>query len=120
MNQDYGVLARDLLNERRRRGLPPAGAMAMLRCDSTDFNQGLAFLSAIKAQLSRDSAIVLIGPIPAAMARRAGRYRAQLLLLSSDRRALHHAATQMAWVADGVKKPGDIKWFMDIDPADSA
>ena len=120
MNQDYGVLARDLLNERRRRGLPPVGAMAMLRCDSTDFNQGLAFLSAIKAQLSRDSAIVLIGPIPAAMARRAGRYRAQLLLLSSDRRALHHAATQMAWVADGVKKPGDIKWFMDIDPADSA
>jgi primosomal protein N' (replication factor Y) len=93
--------------------------MAMLRCDSVDFTNGLNFLTDIKNQLQLEPSVQVIGPVPAAMARRAGRYRAQLLLLSEDRRALHNAASQLAWVADKTKKRSDIKWFMDVDPAEA-
>ena len=119
MERSYGELARNLLAERRQRALPPLGAMAMLRCDSVDFINGLNFLTDIKNQLQLEPGVQVIGPVPAAMARRAGRYRAQLLLLSEDRRALHNAASQLAWVADKTKKRSDIKWFMDVDPAEA-
>lgn len=119
LSEPYSVLSNQLLKERQQRGLPPAGAMIMIRCDSSSLDAGLRFLSAVLSQLPPSPTVRVIGPIPAAMARRAGRYRAQLLLVSQDRPSLRELASQVASTAEQQPKRGDLKWFMDVDPVDS-
>jgi primosomal protein N' (replication factor Y) len=60
----------------------------------------------------------MLGPAPAAMARRAGRYRAQLLLESPSRSALQ--AYLAEWVAElaKLKAPRALRWSLDVDPAE--
>ncbi|MGC8697367.1 MAG: primosomal protein N', partial [Halothiobacillus sp.] len=66
-----------------------------------------------------DEQLVIWGPVPAPMARRAGRYRYQLLLLANDRPTLHRALDQLAaW--QGSRRPAGIRWSIDVDPLDMA
>ena len=63
-------------------------------------------------------AVKLLGPVPAAMARRAGRYHAQLLLESTDRAALHRLLG--TWLEKLAELPGArrVRWALDVDPID--
>jgi len=117
--EPYWALGAQLLKERQQRGLPPMGAMTMIRCDSRSLDSGLEFLSNVRALVPSSSSVQIIGPMPAGMARRAGRYRTQLLLLSQDRRALRDLAYTVASSAERLTRRGDLKWFMDVDPVDS-
>jgi len=60
--------------------------------------------------------IQIRGPVPAAMAKRAGRYHAQLLLESADRSALHRFLA--AWVpeVEQLKSARRVRWALDVDP----
>ncbi len=49
----------------------------------------LAFLQEARALVKPPRTVQMRGPVPAAMAKRAGRYHAQLLLESTDRTSLH-------------------------------
>ena len=64
------------------------------------------------------SGIELLGPVPAPMERRAGRYRAQLLLQGNARAALHRLMD--AWVPLLEQLPGGraVRWSLDVDPID--
>lgn len=119
LHEPYSVLSAQLLKERQQRGLPPTGAMTMIRCDSRTLDAGLAFLSEVLKQLPPSPSVQVIGPMPAAMARRAGRYRVQLLLLSQDRKSLRELAYTVATTAEQQGRGGDLKWFMDVDPAET-
>ena len=112
----------ELLLQRRSQGLPPHGHLAVMRCDSRSIDQGLRFLQACLDALIPEQAsggIRIVGPLPAAMARRAGLYRSQLLLVGSSRRELHQAATQLAHCASKEKQPAGLRWFLDIDPVET-
>jgi len=62
--------------------------------------------------------IEMHGPLPAPMPRRAGYQRAQLLLSSPDRRALH-AALDAAWPAiHALPEARRVRWSLDVDPVD--
>ncbi|MFZ1537514.1 MAG: hypothetical protein WAT23_09030, partial [Chromatiaceae bacterium] len=56
------------------------------------------------------------GPVPAPMERRAGRYRAQLLVQARERAGLQ--AFLAAWVPQlyGIKGQGACRWSLDVDP----
>jgi primosomal protein N' (replication factor Y) len=60
----------------------------------------------------------MLGPAPAAMARRAGRHRAQLLLESASRGVLQ--AFLAEWVDElaKLKPPRQLRWSLDVDPAE--
>ncbi len=60
--------------------------------------------------------VKLLGPVPAAMAKRAGRYHAQLLIESADRGALH--AFLDAWLPEVEQLPSArrVRWALDVDP----
>lgn len=112
----------ELLLQRRSQSLPPHGHLAVMRCDSRSIDQGLRFLQACLDALIPEQAsggIRIVGPLPAAMARRAGLYRSQLLLAGSSRRELHQAATQLAHCASKEKQPAGLRWFLDIDPVET-
>jgi primosomal protein N' (replication factor Y) len=52
------------------------------------------------------------------MARRAGRYRAQLLLQSTDRRALHAVLANLRPALEVEPAARKVRWSIDVDPVE--
>jgi primosomal protein N' (replication factor Y) len=50
------------------------------------------------------------------MARRAGRYRAQLLMQSTDRRALHRVLGHLRATLETEPAARKVRWSIDVDP----
>ncbi|EED34745.1 primosomal protein N' [Luminiphilus syltensis NOR5-1B] len=118
LREEYGVMAAEIIEQRYQRGLPPVGAMAVMRCDSTSLDQGIGFLQQVKREMNT-TASTLIGPLPAAMARRAGRFRSQLIVMADTRRALALAMNTLVAVAEALPRPSGLNWFVDIDPIET-
>ncbi|GAB5413998.1 MAG: primosomal protein N' [Congregibacter sp.] len=115
---DYGQLSQPLLDRRRAQCLPPFGQLSLLRADARDEVAAERFLRQIREQalpgLPTDSQ--LIGPLPSAMSRRAGRFRWQLWCLTHDRASARRAAEHLVLVAESHKQHRDLNWFLDVDP----
>ena len=58
------------------------------------------------------------GPVPAPMARRAGLYRAQLLLSSSTRGPLHASLDAAIPAIHELPEARRVRWSLDVDPLD--
>jgi primosomal protein N' (replication factor Y) (superfamily II helicase) len=120
VTEGYERFAALALEERRAAGWPPFSHLALLRADSPARAEAFGFLHAAEAVApdGRRRGIRLLGPAPAAMARRAGRYRAQLLVESPSRGALQVHLTE--WVAEiaKLKTPRQLRWSLDVDPAE--
>ena len=115
-SQDPRLYAKELLAEREQAGFPPFVYQALLRAEAPKVETALAFLeSARRAGRKLASAVELFDPVPAGMVRLAGRERAQLLIQSSSRPALH--AFLRAWRGRlAAEKTSVARWALDIDP----
>ena len=60
----------------------------------------------------------VLGPVPAPMEKRAGRYRAQLLLQSNQRPALHGLLDALMEHARALPSGRRCRWHLDVDPID--
>lgn len=114
--QDYGKLAEDLLNERINVQLPPASFWAIWRAESPYAEQAIALLQEIADQLGQPNQVQLMGPVPALMEKRAGRYRAQLVFCSQSRNALHRLIDVAMQNISRSKLARKVRWSLDIDP----
>jgi len=90
VTRGYPAFAEAALAERLAALLPPFACQALLRAEAAEADQATAFLK-LGLALAEPIAegVELLGPAPAPMERRAGRYRAQLLLQASHRQTLH-------------------------------
>ena len=59
------------------------------------------------------------GPVPATMERRAGRYRAQLLLQATQHGQLQQLLNGLVRQLEGLKTARRVRWSVDVDPADT-
>ena len=117
VKEDYRQFAQQTLAERKMALLPPARYSALIRCESKSQDLNQDFLKQ-HAQLLRDNSENLIdiwGPIPAPMERKAGRFQAHMVLLSTDRARLHFYIHQW-WQNMLQQKPSGMKLSLDIDP----
>ncbi|HCE38581.1 MAG: primosomal protein N' [Alcanivorax sp.] len=115
---DYHALANTLLEERRAAGLPPFGHLALLRCEAMAMDQAMAFLEECAGQLPEVEGAHVLGPVPAPMEKRAGRYRAQLLVQSAGRPALHGLLDALMPLARSLPSGRRCRWHLDVDPID--
>ncbi len=122
ITRGYGALAEELLKEREIIMLPPFSALALLRAEAHQKEEAVAFLQQIKELTSSGDieGVQILGPAPAAMERRAGRYRMQLLLQATRRVDLHAAVRLMIYHLENMKSSRKVRWSMDIDPQDVA
>ena len=117
----YDAFAATALDERRAAGWPPFSRLAALRCSALQATQAIAFLEAARA-LSRDTMqrtgvrLRLLGPAPAAMARRAGRHHAQLLIESAERSALHRFLDAWLPEVEALPEARRVRFALDVDP----
>ena len=121
IKQDYRAITNALLEERKLVQWPPYSHLALLRAEATQKNKPMQFLreAANKArELSPDSKVMLLGPVPAPMEKRAGRYRAQLLLQANQRADLHQLISSWIIQIEALKTAGTVRWSLDIDPQD--
>ncbi len=119
VSQGYPAFAAAALAERQAALFPPFTYQALLRAEAIDSERAIAFLNAAR-QLADPIAdgLELLGPAPAPMERRAGRYRAHLLLQALRRQDLHRFLT--LWVVQLWAQPIDrqVRWSLDIDPVE--
>jgi primosomal protein N' (replication factor Y) len=118
--EGYSAFADAALAERKVAGLPPYAFLALLRAESPQRGAGERFLAEAARVASPwlTEGVQLLGPVPAPMERRAGRFRSQLLVQSAWREALH--AFLKPWVEeletlDSARK---VRWSLDVDPVD--
>jgi primosomal protein N' (replication factor Y) len=116
----YEGFAALALEERRATGWPPYSHLALLRADSPSRAEVFDFLRAAEAAAgpSREPRLRILGPAPAAMARRAGRHRAQLLVESPARSALQDFLGQWVAAIAALRTPRSLRWSLDVDPAE--
>ncbi len=119
VHHGYGAFAEAALAERREALWPPYGSQALLRAEATDPDAPQDFLSAVY-QLASPHAdpVQLWGPVPAPMMRRAGRYRAHLLLQANDRAPLHRIIRWLLPQIRALKSARKVRWSLDVDPLD--
>ncbi|HEY3643843.1 MAG TPA: primosomal protein N' [Gammaproteobacteria bacterium] len=118
VREGYGSFAEAALAERRLAGLPPFAALALLRAESPASAPPTAFLEAAREQLAqrRGSQVSLLGPAPAPMEKRAGRYRANLLLQAAQRAPLQNLLAATLPELDQLKQARKVRWSIDVDP----
>jgi primosomal protein N' (replication factor Y) len=118
---DFHGFAEFALAERRETGYPPYSYLALLRAESPRPGMALAFLAEARAlglALPPAAAVQLLAPVPAPMERRAGRYRAQLLVQSTARVPLHDFLRRWLLQLGQAPLAKKVRWTLDVDPVD--
>ena len=120
-NQSYAQIANTITQERKMLGFPPYARVVMFRADALSLEQATEKLGEIKHCLVASTTqyeVKCIGPIPALMTRRMGRYRAQLCLISSDTRKLRSVLRAAMPKIETIKSTPTVKWVVDVDAFD--
>jgi len=121
LTQGYPAFAQQAIQERREVELPPYSSMVLLRAEASQRTLPMEFLSKAYASAIQcgSQQIELLGPLPAPMERRAGRYRAQLLLQSKKRKPLQQLLKKLITELDKMPESRRVRWSIDVDPVDT-
>ena len=116
--EGYRKFCEGALEERRLARLPPYASLALVRAEATQRDAPQSFLSDAEACASArpPAGVSVFGPVPSPMERRAGRYRAQLLVDAASRAALQRFLP--GWIAELEALPSarKVRWSVDVDP----
>ncbi len=113
----YRDFAAAQLAERRLLELPPFSYSAVIRCDAPQLSDAEQFLQQLRDALAAPTPDwQVLGPLPAPMTRRAGRFRASLILQAAQRGLLHRQLAQACHTAEGLSRRGQLRWSVDVDP----
>lgn len=113
---DYETFAGLALKDREETQFPPYAHCALLRAEALKPELPARFLEAARALRPESAHITLGSVLPATLARRAGYYRAQLLVTSRRRSALQVWLKE--WIPRFSESPAaaGVRWSLDVDP----
>ncbi len=114
----YEGFAATALAERAAARWPPFGRLAVLRASTRSSGGALEFLAAARQLAPATSEVRLLGPVAAAMARRAERHHAQLLIESADRGPLHRFIDHWLPQVESLARALRVRYALDVDPID--
>jgi primosomal protein N' (replication factor Y) len=112
----YQHFAKQALVERKQAMLPPFSYQALFRAEANypsypeKFLRLLTELVFINCQFS--------GPVPAAMEKKAGKFRYHLILQAKTRKDLHTAILQLLTAIPNNEWQSKVRWSLDVDPID--
>lgn len=117
----YDGYAEKALRQREEAGLPPYSAMTILRADSRQPTEALKFLGLVRNVLNSpvQEDFEVSYPIPAFMERRAGKYRALIVIRANSRvRSGQLLETHLSRI-DAIARRSHVRWSLDVDPQDT-
>lgn len=120
VHSGYDAYARAALSERADASLPPFGHLALLTAESPQQESPYTFLDAAirHGETLSNNNVAFWGPAPAPLERRAGRYRAHLLIHAEKRPALHRFLETWTPQLSGLSEASKVRWSLDVDPQD--
>ncbi len=114
LKEGYHALAMHLLTERDALQLPPYRHLALLHAQASHPEWIMEFLNSLHVMLPQISPF---GPVTAPIEKKAGQYRAHLLLQSISRKQLHIDLQHLPQLCK-EKSRHQIRWWLDVDPQD--
>ena len=118
VDHDYPGFAAQQLKEREQAGFPPYAFQAMLRAESPDIADAIAFLKTAAALpvIADHDNVLIYDPVPMKLARLANLERGQLLAESHSRPALQQFLPCWREAIQGIKSPTKLRWHIEVDP----
>ena len=118
----YRKFCEDALDERRRARLPPYASLALVRAEAPQPEAPRTFLADAerRANARPRPGVTVLGPAPAPMERRAGRYRAQLLVDAESRAAMQRFLPEWVAALETLPSARKVRWSVDVDPQEMA
>ncbi|WP_039055222.1 primosomal protein N' [Enterobacter sp. Bisph1] len=120
LHNGYDTFAEQALAERQTMQLPPWTSHVLIRAEDQNNQHAPLFLQQLKNLLQAsplaDNQLWVLGPVPALAAKRAGRYRWQLLLQHPSRIRLQHIVTGALALINTLPEARRVKWVLDVDP----
>jgi len=114
----YEAFAAGALREREAARWPPFSRLALLRASARGAAEALDFLRAARERAGERPPVRLLGPVSAAMARRAGRHHAQLLVEHAGRGELQRFLDSWLELVERLPEARRVRWAIDVDPLD--
>jgi primosomal protein N' (replication factor Y) len=114
----YPAVAALQLAEREVAQFPPYAHLALLRAEAPTEGDMQGFLREAREVFAGREGVQLNGPMPAPMARRAGKARGQILLDANQRAPLHAALHDWLPRLQALKSARKVRWSLDVDPTD--
>lgn len=121
LQEGYRSFADGELLQRSAAQLPPYSYLALIRAEAANEDVCFDFLNHVRELLAAkmgDNPLKLLGPVPAPMTRRAGKFHAQLLLQAPQRSLLNQLLTPFLAELESTKEARRVRWSVDIDPVD--
>jgi primosomal protein N' (replication factor Y) len=120
MDKGYGHFATQLIAQRQFSQLPPFRHMAVIRAEAERANDAENFLRLVRQLAENISSpspdMSYLGPLPAMLEKRAGRFRYVLQVEAEQRPALQALLSQLAPQLENHKDARRVRWSIDVDP----
>lgn len=114
----YPAVAALELAQREAAGFPPYAHIALLRAEALKDSDVNLFLREAYEACHHQNQIELSPPMPAPMARRAGKIRGQILLSADQRPILQKILHEWVPQLYELKSARKVRWSLDVDPVD--
>jgi primosomal protein N' (replication factor Y) len=116
VNNGYPHFAKYALTERKHALLPPFSYQSLFRAEANYPSYPEKFLRLL-TELSFEGC-QFAGPVPAAMEKKAGKYRYHLIVQARSRKQLHMAVHSLIHAIPQNEWQKKVRWTVDIDPLD--
>lgn len=116
VNNGYQHFAQQALLERQQALLPPFSFQVLIRAEANYPSYPEKFLRVLTEQAFKQCEFA--GPVPAAMEKKAGKFRYHLIIQSRSRKHLHIAITELLSTIANNEWQSKVRWSIDIDPID--
>jgi primosomal protein N' (replication factor Y) len=122
VSEDYASFARTALAERRLAQLPPFSFLTLIRAESNNSDNVESFLRQVRLCFEQhplfDESCMVLGPSPAPLAKRAGKFRWQLLLQTPLRSQMLKLVSSTKPAIQVLPLANKVRWTIDVEPQD--
>lgn len=114
----YPGFAAAALQEREQAGWPPHSRLVLVRAEAATESFPLRFLATAGGLAGKMAGgrVTVLGPAPAPMQRRDGRFRAQLLLQARTSSPLQQLLARWIPRLEELPESRKVRWSIDVDP----
>ena len=122
LTKDYNHFAQTALAERKVAMLPPFSYLTLMRAESKQSQTVEDFLRQVRHTLEShplfNANCLVLGPTPAPLAKRAGKFRWQLLVQAQSRPLMQKILTSARPAISILPLASKVRWSLDIEPQD--
>ncbi|MGO1295730.1 MAG: primosomal protein N' [Vibrio sp.] len=122
LTKGYNDFAQTALQERKMAALPPYSYLTLVRAEANDSQQVEDFLRQMRHTFEThpqfNETCLVLGPTPAPLAKRAGKFRWQLLLQVESRSLMQKLLRSAKPAINLLPLAKKVRWTLDIEPQD--